>query len=223
MQFFGLFSGRAALAGVAAALLPGLTLAAGSIAVQVVDRDGAPVPEVAASAVPLDAPAISADGIATATMNQNNLAFSPHVLVVATGTAVEFPNDDDVSHHVYSFSDAKRFNFTVVSQSVHSPLVFDQAGLVVLSCNIHDDMLGYILVVDTPHFTQTDGDGLAMLDDLPPGRYTVSIWTPRARARDLPEAVIVDVPTGETVTVEHRFEKLYAPHRHSDTSLKWGY
>jgi hypothetical protein len=156
-------------------------------------------------------------------MNQHDLAFSPHLLVVETGAAVEFPNDDAVSHHVYSFSDARRFDFTVVSESVHAPLIFDTPGLVVLSCNIHDDMLGYILVVATPHFEKTDGDGRAVLGSLPPGRYELSIWTPRAKSKDLPEAAIVDVGTGETVEFAHRFDKLYAPHRHSDTSLKWGY
>ena len=39
-----------------------------------------------------------------ATMDQVDSRFAPHILVVQTGTSVEFPNSDVIAHHVYSFS-----------------------------------------------------------------------------------------------------------------------
>ncbi len=74
-----------------------------------------------------------------------------------------------MSHHVYSFSEAKTFELALYKGNAHPPLVFDRPGVVVLGCNIHDSMLGYILVVDTPHFASTDAAGALSLDE-PAGR-----------------------------------------------------
>lgn len=198
--------------------------AAGGVSVRVLDGGGAPVPEVAVSLKALDAaPAARESPRAFATMDQSELAFDPHVLVVQTGTRIDFPNSDEVRHHVYSFSPTKRFNFSVDSGTIRQALEFDEPGIVTLACNIHDRMLAYIVVVDTPHFARTDGLGTAEFASLPPGRYALSIWTPRARSKDLPEPVVVEFVDGETVAHEHRFERLYAPHQHSETSLKWAY
>lgn len=199
--------------------------------VQVLDRDGAAVPEVAIYAVPVgrgtgaDALAARVDDEASvrrATINQNGLAFEPHVLVVETGTEIEFPNSDDVRHHVYSFSRAKRFALTIDSGTIHSePLAFDVPGLVTLGCNIHDNMLAYVLVVDTPLFAKTGGDGSAALP-VPAGTYEVHVWTPRLPDSALPEPVTVELAGDNPLELAFRFEKkLYPPHEHSDTSLHW--
>lgn len=197
---------------------------AGDLRIRMLDSEGGPVPEVVVHLEALDpAAGTGAMPAAGATMNQQDLAFDPHVLVVRTGTRIDFPNNDDVRHHVYSFSPAMRFNFSVDSGTVRESLEFAEPGIVTLGCNIHDGMLGYIVVVDTPYFTKTDGQGVAEFSSLPPGRYEVSIWTPRARPKDLPEPVVLAVSPGETASFEHRFDRLYAPHQHSETSLKWGY
>jgi plastocyanin len=203
--------------------------AAGSLTVHVLDRDGRPVPEVAVYAEAIDGPAAavslagdSGPAAPNATMNQHERSFDPHILIIETGTRVDFPNSDDIRHHVYSFSPAKRFNFSIDSGQVHEALQFDVPGVVTLGCNIHDDMLGYILVVDTPHFAKTDGHGQVVLASLAAGRYEVGIWSPRVGSRHQPEAQIVDVASDQDVEYEQRFEdKLYPPHQHSDTTLIW--
>jgi hypothetical protein len=111
-------------------------------------------------------------------MDQRNLAFLPRVLVVGVGTRVEFPNNDSVSHQVYSFSAAKRFQLPLYKGEVHPPVTFDQPGLVVLGCNIHDSMVGYIYVTDTPYFGTTDRTGSVRLEGLPAGDYRITIWSP---------------------------------------------
>lgn len=114
----------------------------------------------------------------TAVMDQKNRTFVPHVLPVQVGTAVEFPNSDDVRHQVYSFSEAKKFQLPLYTGTPASPIVFDKAGVVSLGCNIHDRMNAYIVVVDTPYFAVTGRDGRVALPNLGPGRYVVRLWHP---------------------------------------------
>lgn len=114
-------------------------------------------------------------------MDQKNRMFVPHVLPVQTGTAVEFPNSDDVRHQVYSFSEAKKFQLPLYTGTPANPIVFDRPGVVSLGCNIHDRMSAYIVVVDTPHFAATGREGRATLS-LSPGRYAVHVWHPDLRA-----------------------------------------
>jgi plastocyanin len=154
-----------------------LCLAAG-LTVTVLDRGGHAVPEVVVTAAPTPevrtAPAASH---ATATMDQHDLAFVPQVLVVSVGTSVEFPNNDTVSHQVYSFSPAKRFQLALYKGALHPPVTFDKPGLVVLGCNIHDQMVGYIYVTEAPFYGKTDAQGAAHLTN-GPGDYVLTLWSP---------------------------------------------
>jgi len=100
------------------------------------------------------------------------------VLIVQTGTLVEFPNSDNVRHQVYSFSPAKKFELPLYGGTEAPPVVFDKPGVVVLGCNIHDWMIGYIYVSETPFFAKTDAAGTAAVNDLPPGEYSVRLWHP---------------------------------------------
>ncbi len=147
----------------------------------VLDRDGRPVSDVVIVATPRhgadDAPPTEAPRHAV--MDQVERQFVPRILVVRTGTPVDFPNSDSVAHQVYSFSPAKRFQLSLYRGQVYPPLIFDKAGLVVLGCNIHDSMLGYIYVTASPFFGKTGASGTLRLDGLPGGDYEVSAWSPR--------------------------------------------
>lgn len=112
-----------------------------------------------------------------ADMAQRERQFQPHVLVVQTGTAVNFPNFDTVRHHVYSFSPVKTFDIKLYSGTPAEPIVFDKPGVATLGCNIHDRMSAHIVVVDTPLFARTDAQGLARLD-LPAGEHVLKTWHP---------------------------------------------
>ncbi|HLZ96453.1 MAG TPA: methylamine utilization protein [Steroidobacteraceae bacterium] len=164
---------------------------AADLSVMVVGRDGRGVDEVVVTAMPEGAGTESSPIPRPAIMDQKNLAFLPRVLVVATGTRVEFPNNDSVSHQVYSFSAAKRFQLPLYKGEVHPPVVFDRPGLVVLGCNIHDAMVGYIYVTGSPYFGTTAAGGDLQLKGLPAGDYRVTIWSP----------FIADAPTSLSRTV----------------------
>ncbi|MGY8809863.1 MAG: methylamine utilization protein [Pseudomonadales bacterium] len=111
-------------------------------------------------------------------MDQVDIQFVPRVLVAPVGTLVDFPNSDDVRHHVYSFSSAKPFELRLFKGSEAPPVAFDRAGVVVLGCNIHDSMIGYILVTQSPRFAVSDAQGIVSLPDLPAGNWPVSWWHP---------------------------------------------
>jgi plastocyanin len=195
---------------------------AGELQVAVFDRDGMPVSHVVVYAEPQSNEIQAArEPSATAVMAQREHAFVPHLLVVQTGTRIEFPNTDSVSHHVYSFSAAKRFELPLYKGNVHDPLTFGVAGVVTLGCNIHDDMLGYIFVVDTPYYALTDEQGIAHFATIPDGLFAVSAWTPRLRDDKLPPAEVAAIgpdPVRLDVTFDN---KLFPPHTHEGTSLSW--
>lgn len=112
----------------------------------------------------------------TIDIEQIKKQFNPLVTVIQTGSSINFPNRDKVKHHVYSFSPAKKFELKLYSGVPSTPVVFDKPGTIVLGCNIHDNMLAFIYVVDTPYYTKTDSSGIAHLTDIPESDYKLKIW-----------------------------------------------
>ena len=161
-----------------AALLLAAGAQAGNLQVSVVDQAGKPLEDAIVTATPAVAPpeppAAPAEGI----VDQVDKTFVPYVTVVRAGTQIRFPNSDNIRHHVYSFSAAKRFELPLYAGKHAAPVLFDKAGTVVMGCNIHDWMIGYVYVAETPYFAKTPADGTALLRELPPGQYTVRVWHP---------------------------------------------
>jgi plastocyanin len=140
-------------------------------------------------------------GHASAIIDQINKKFVPRVSIVRTGTAVTFPNSDNIRHQVYSFSDAKQFNLKLYAGSPKQEVVFDKPGLVVLGCNIHDTMIAFLGIVDTPYFGKVSDAGSVSLD-LPAGRYKIRIWNPAlASAAPAPEIEVGASPLALPLTV----------------------
>lgn len=125
---------------------------------------------------------------------QKELAFVPSLLPVQLGTRVEFPNLDDTYHNIFSFSPPKRFDlgrYRADERPVPSQ-TFDVAGLVTLRCDIHEHMRALILVLATPHFAVTDGEGRYRLAGLPPGRYVLKAWIDSKTTRTQPVELAAD-------------------------------
>ncbi len=111
-------------------------------------------------------------------VDQVDKQFVPFVKPIFVGSTVRFPNSDNIRHQVYSFSPAKKFELPLYGGANAPPVIFDKPGVVVLGCNIHDWMIGYIYVAETPFFAKTGPLGTASITDLPPGEYSVRIWHP---------------------------------------------
>jgi plastocyanin len=155
--------------------------AAASVTVQVNDATGKPLADVvvvAAAEAGVAMPRVQKAG----EIEQRGLKFMPLVSVIQTGSRLSFPNYDKVKHHIYSFSPAKKFDQKLYSGVAAAPQVFDKPGLVVLGCNIHDRMVSYIVVVDSPYFAKTGADGVARIEMPSGGKFTVSAWHYNAAA-----------------------------------------
>ncbi len=114
-----------------------------------------------------------------ATVDQINKQFSPHVLIIEKGQSVNFPNSDDIRHHIYSFSKAKPFEIRLYKASIVQPIQFNKGGIVVLGCNIHDQMVGYIYIADNEVTALSDINGMVNIQGVS-GQYF--IWHPRLSA-----------------------------------------
>lgn len=128
---------------------------------------------------------------ANASIEQRNREFLPYVTIVQTGTSIDFPNNDPIKHHVYSFSPPKQFEIKLYAGKPGKPVLFDKPGVVVIGCNIHDWMEAHVLVVDSPFFAKTAADGKAVIADVPPGRYKLQLWHPLEKAA--PAAREIDI------------------------------
>ena len=161
---------------VAAWLVPGTVHAADLQAT--INGQGKPAGEAVVSLHSSAAAAATRPG--RGVVDQRNTQFVPRVSVVTVGTPVSFPNSDNVRHQVYSFSPAKRFELPLYSGKPAAPVVFATPGVVELGCNIHDWMLAYVVVVDSPYHAITGADGQARMS-APGGTYTLRVWHPDIR------------------------------------------
>ena len=131
------------------------------------DTENKPVKDVVAALVPAVSEELA--GTPPAEMDQREKMFMPHVLAIKVNTLVRFPNSDDIRHHVYSFSPAKKFELRLYHGSTAEPVLFDKPGTVVLGCNIHDSMVAYIYVLETNYFAVSDEQGKLQIN-APGGR-----------------------------------------------------
>lgn len=154
-----------------------LAASAARIDIQVQDATGQPL-EGAVAYVESAAARAAAKPMSSTEVAQAEKQFTPRVSVVTTGSLVSFPNRDKVRHHVFSFSKAKTFEIKLYTGTPANPVLFDKPGIVVLGCNIHDTMVAWVLVVDTPWSTKTNALGQARLPDVPAGTHKLLVWHP---------------------------------------------
>ena len=167
---------RGAMLAVLAALagLPAWALAA-TLELRVLDAAGKPLPD-AVVFLESDAARAAAKPAPQVDIAQAHKQFDPMVTVVPVGTAVNFPNRDTVRHHVYSFSPVRKFEIKLYVGTPAAPVVFDQPGIAVLGCNIHDQMAAWVVVVATPWYGKTAADGSLRLAAVPAGSYRLRSW-----------------------------------------------
>ncbi|MEP6886170.1 MAG: hypothetical protein ABJC66_15595 [Gammaproteobacteria bacterium] len=151
---------------------------AAELRVTVKDQHGKRVTDALVLATPVDPKNALRAKTPPDAVDQVDKQFVPFVKAVLVGSKVRFPNSDNIRHQVYSFSPTKKFELPLYGGTDAPPVVFDKPGVVVLGCNIHDWMVGYIYVSETPLFAKTALAGTASIEDLPPGEYNVRIWHP---------------------------------------------
>lgn len=147
------------------------------------DASGKPLADAIVYLVPAGAAPAPASKMAK--IDQVAMEFTPLVTVIQSGTKVEFPNSDNTRHQVYSFSPSNPFTLKLYSGKPAAPVTFAKPGNVVIGCNIHDHMVAWVLVVDTPWFARADDSGTVRLTDVPAGEYALHVWHP-GLAAELP-------------------------------------
>jgi len=139
-------------------------------------------------------------------MNQKGLAMVPHILVVQAGSTVDFLNSDKVAHNVFwpsVQSGSKKgpgHNLGTWPQGDKRSFKFEQAGVASILCNVHPEMSGYLVIVPTPYFAQTDSSGAYKIDNVPDGQYTLTAWHEGSKAQSKPVAVAGDAKADFTLS-----------------------
>ena len=149
------------------------------------------------------ATAASSQGRSMPQIAQTNKSFDPHVLVVQVGTAVQFPNKDPFLHNVFSLFDGKRFDLGFYEAGSSKTVHFDRSGVSFLFCNIHPEMSGAVVAVETPYFGISDRSGRVTINNVPDGRYQLNVWYERSLPEDLKAA-------GRAVTISEGTRSLEA-------------
>ena len=188
----------ALVAALACAVLP---THAATVTVQAVGSDGKPLPEAVVFLESREAKA-AVKPMTGAEVAQVERKFVPQVSVLTVGSELRFPNRDTVRHHVYSFSPTKTFELKLYAGTPANPVVFDKPGIAVLGCNIHDQMVAWVVIVETPYHAVAGKNG-ALKIEAPAGSYRLRTWHPGLPPGTPPTDEALVVPAGGTgVTVK---------------------
>lgn len=144
----------------------------------------------------------------TIEVDTRNKRFLPRVSVVARGSSVAFPNRDPIFHNVFSVSPANRFDLGRYREGQSKSTRFDQPGLVRVYCNVHEQMIAYVMVVETPYHTVSAEDGHFQIENLPRGKGTLTVWHERSATKRIP----IELPAGGPLRV--RLEATQAREAH---------
>ena len=181
---------------------PAVAQPTAALHVSVSDAEARPVADAVVVAVPLDGSVIAGAHPRSESLEQIDKEFIPKVKAVYVGSTVSFPNRDSVRHHVYSFSPAKRFEVPLYAGVPAQPVLFDKVGVVVLGCNIHDWMIGYVYVSESPYFAKTGPDGTAVIGNVRAGTFIVRVWHPRLAGSESETRREISVSGGHTIDLQ---------------------
>jgi plastocyanin len=137
-------------------------------------------------------------------VDQVNLTFIPHVIAVQKGATIDFPNNDQVRHNVFSPPDCcNQFNLGTYDIGVSKSVTFDKTCDITILCNVHAEMDAYVVVMDNPYFSVTGADGAFKIENVPPGTYNLKTWHEKLRSKEQ----VVKIEGGKTVEVNFTLEK----------------
>lgn len=134
---------------------------------------------------------------ATALMDQVGMIFSPRVLPVQKGTTVKFKNSDPTGHNVFT-PDNEKYDLGTWPTGEVREHTFAKPGVYRQLCRVHDDMIAFIVVLDTKYFAVSDKSGRYKIGNLPPGKYTVGVWNEKLGAKDAD----IEVAAGKPATLD---------------------
>jgi plastocyanin len=147
---------------------------------------------------------------------QKDKEFTPHLLVIPTGSSVDFPNLDPFFHNVFSFFNGKRFDLGLYESGSSRIVHFDHDGVSYIFCNIHPEMSAVIVTLSTPYYAVSAADGSINLHEIPPGTYEMHVWAEGSSPRDLDalsRRVLVSTSQKDLGTVEVTVDSHFHAHK----------
>jgi plastocyanin len=169
--------------------------------IYIVDVDGKAVPELIVYAEPMHQQALPSNQ-ERIEVGQYHKAFAPYVSVTQLGNAIQFSNQDDITHHIYSAVGQNKFSFKIKAGTQLLKKDFVEQGEVAMGCNIHDWMSGYLLLLTTPYYTKTDHQGLAQLEVSVAGGYRLTVWHPQLQEPNKQLERVIDVQHNQEITLK---------------------
>jgi plastocyanin len=184
------------------ALLAPIPAIGGNVVVDLVSDEGVPVADAVVAIRSADGaanPQLTL-GPAPSIIDQRDEQFLPLVTLLPLGGEIAFKNSDRTRHHVYSFSSVKPFEFVLNPGKQSPPVTLEQPGVAAIGCNIHDRMVAYVFVSDTPWAVLSRKDGRAVLSGIPDGKYSVKIWHPRLKSGDAEPQASIEIANSDAST-----------------------
>lgn len=150
-------------------------------------------------------------------IDQVNKTYVPHVTIIPVKSNISFPNKDNIHHHVYSFSETRKFELPLYEGTPTEPVTFNKSGIVVLGCNIHDWMRAYIFITDTPYYGLSGESGSITIKNVPKGKYSLRVWHPRIKNYSDKNTISISLikkqnsPYQQTISLKPAFKIRRAP------------
>jgi len=176
-------------------------LHANDLNIKVLDHQGKPLKNMVVYAEPNDS-VITTKSDKSIEIAQLNKSFAPYISVIQAGNQVSFHNQDDITHHIYSPLGANKFEFKIKAGNQKIKKNFTHTGEVVMGCNIHDWMSGYLLILDTPYFAKTDDNGAAKIPIDQSGAFSITLWHPQMNEENNRITRSVKLPSSKTITMQ---------------------
>ena len=154
-------------------------------------------------------------------VGQLGKSFAPYISVSQVGSKVNFVNQDDITHHIYSAGSDNKFSFKIRAGKTNSSTLFEHASEVAMGCNIHDWMSGYLLLVNTPHFGKTDEAGQVSFNLAEHGKYKVVVWHPQMQADNNRMTQEKDITKHDTFTFTLKNEMENIPTQENDDDFEF--
>jgi plastocyanin len=146
----------------------------------VLDKGNKPATDVGQAVVWLEPDRPAPVTPVTTQIVTSDKAFRPRVVVVTVGSTVRFPNSDPFDHNVFSLSEEGLFDLGLYGRGAARSATFTRPGVIRVFCNVHAQMSAFVVVRDSPFYAQPAGDGSFLIDQVPPGQYTLRAWHERA-------------------------------------------
>ena len=200
---------------------------AGSVTGRVILVKGSsPRADASNTVVWIEGPRGGANPAGSLQMAQESKRFVPRTLIVPRQGTVEFPNNDPVFHNVFSVSGANRFDLGLYRSGASKSRSFAEPGLVRVYCNIHPQMVGFLMVVDSGFAAVTGRDGAFHFEGVPSGSWTLKAWHEEGTETSVPLTIPLPAAAPVTVSIDttayrpvphkNKYGKEYPPQSGSD-------